>query len=365
MTINPPEAQQHALFQPISLGGIHLKHRVVMAPMTRLRADDETAVPAQSSITYYEQRATDGGLIITEGVVPSAEGKGWHHSPGIWSKDQIQTWKKIVDAVHAKGGKIVCQLFAAGRVADPTCTSVVYAPSDMNDPTPGAPKPPLKVMTVEDIKRSVSDFVQGAKNCMKAGFDGVELHSANGYLLDQFVQRNSNHRADEYGGSLANRLRFPLEVFTSVAAVIGSEKIGIRISPFSTFQGMRDPHDPLGLYMACIKAVLDALPGLAYIHAVMPRVSGATDQDPDKLGEQDDLDPIRQMCRERKVAFIVAGGFKREEALEFAEKNGDLVAFGRYFTSNPDLVARIKNNWPLVQYNRQLFYTQGTEGYTE
>ncbi|WVQ63450.1 uncharacterized protein L199_001603 [Kwoniella botswanensis] len=357
--------QQPALFQPIALGDIQLKHRIVMAPMTRLRADDETAVPSDAAVKYYQQRASDGGLIITEGTVSSSEGKGWHHSPGIWSKDQIEGWRKITDAVHEKGGKIICQLFAAGRVADPTCAPVVYAPSDLNDPTPGTPKPPLKVMTVDDIKRNIDQFVQGARNCIEAGFDGVEIHCANGYLLDQFIHSNSNQRTDDYGGSLPNRSRFPIEVIREVSTAITPGKVGVRISPFSTFQGMRDPHDPTGLFLSFITAVLDAADGLAYIHAVMPRANGADDQDPSKLVEKDDLEPIRQLVKNRNIPFIVAGGFNRADALEDAEKYGDLIAFGRFFTSNPDLPKRIKNDWPFIKYDRNSFYTQSIEGYTE
>ncbi|OCF78780.1 hypothetical protein I204_00724 [Kwoniella mangroviensis CBS 8886] len=338
--------QQPALFQPIALGDIQLKHRVVMAPMTRLRADDETAVPSDSTLKYYQQRASDDGLIITEGTVPLSEGKGWHHSPGIWSKDQIKGWRNITDAVHGKGGKVICQSFAAGRVADPTCAPVVYVPSDLNDPTPGTPKPPLKVMTVDDIKRNIHEFVQGARNCIEAGFDGVEIHCANGYLLDQFIHSNSNQRTDDYGGTLLNRFRFPIEVIREVFTAIGPGKVGVRISPFSTFQGMRDPHDPTGLFLSFITAVLDAADGLAYIHAVMPRANGADDQDPSKLVEKDDLEPIRQLD---------------------AEKYGDLIAFGRFFTllANPDLPKRIKNDWPFIKYDRNSFYTQSIEGYTE
>ncbi|WRT70943.1 uncharacterized protein IL334_007942 [Kwoniella shivajii] len=354
--------QSERLFEPIKIGDVTLKHRVVMAPMTRLRADNETAAPSAMSIAYYAQRASDGGLIISEGTVPSVEGRGWPNSPGIWSTEQIDAWKKITDAVHAKKGTIFCQLFAAGRVANPSIAPVIYAPSDINDPTPGAPTPPLKVMTREDITKSIADFTQGAKNAIAAGFDGVEIHCANGYLLDQFIQYNSNQRSDEYGGSLENRFRFPLQVISSISSAIGASKVGVRISPFATFQGMR-PSDPLAVFIPFTRAVLSSTPGLAYISGLMPRANGADDQA--NLVENDALDPIRDIVVVTGVTFFVAGGFTTQSAKGHAEKHNDLIAFGRYFTSNPDLPQRIRNDWPLVKYDRDTFYTPGKEGYLD
>ncbi|WVQ95430.1 hypothetical protein IAU59_002527 [Kwoniella sp. CBS 9459] len=352
------------LFSPIKLGDMELKHRVVMAPMTRLRGDPHTAVPSPLTANYYARRATDGGLIISEALTPSKEGKAWNGSTGIWSQEQIVAWKNVTDAVHAKGAKMIAQLCLAGRTAMPDATTTIWAPSNLHDPTPGAPRPELKVMDHNDIAQAIKDFTLGAENAMAAGFDAVEVHCANGYLLDQFIQSNSNQRTDEFGGPLANRFRFPIAVISSIASSIGAQKVGVRISPFATFQGMREP-DPLATFVPFVKAVLDAVPELGYFHGLMPRANGAGDQDANDLIQQDSLDPIRDVLVERGVPFIVAGGFVAENAKEQTAKYDDLIAFGRYFTSNPDLPARVRNGYPFEKYDRSTFYTPNAQGYND
>ncbi|OCF45603.1 hypothetical protein I317_00505 [Kwoniella heveanensis CBS 569] len=365
MTVSQTSSSATKLFAPIKLGDIQLKHRVVMAPMTRLRADFISAEPSDMMVDYYARRATDGGLIISEAISPSKDGKGWPCQPGLWSQEQVVGWKKITDAVHAKGAKMIAQICLAGRVAMSTATPTVYAPSNLHDPTPGAEKPELKVMDQDDIDQAIRDFTLGAENAIAAGFDGVEVHCANGYLLDQFINSTSNQRTDAYGGSLANRFRFPIAIITSIASSIGAQRVGVRISPFATYQGMREPGNPLDTFVPFVEAVLDAAPDLGYFHGLMPRANGADDQESKELVEKDSLDPIRDVLVKRGVPFIIAGGFVGENAKEHTEKYDDLIAFGRYFTSNPDLPARIRNNYPLQKYDRATFYTQTAPGYNE
>ncbi|WWC64944.1 uncharacterized protein I303_107558 [Kwoniella dejecticola CBS 10117] len=361
------------LFEPFTLGDIQLKHRVVMAPMTRLRAGQEDGIPSEWAAEYYSSRATEGGLIVTEASITAPSARVWPFQPGLWSEDQVAGWRKVTDAVHAKGGKIIAQIAAAGRVAVPGFSPIIYAPSNVHDPTPGAPQPELTVMTEEDIARNVIEHTEAAKNAIKAGFDGVEIHVANGYLLDQFVQSVSNHRTDAYGGSISNRIRFPLQIVRSVSAAIGPSKTGLRISPFGTFQGMREPSilneqgfeisGPVTTFSTFLEAVYQEVPDFGYIHAVEPRVSGAEDQSTDKINAKDTLQPFREVVEKHDGKLLVAGGYNAVSAREHAEKYDDLVVIGRYFTSNPDLIHRIKNDLPIVKYDRNTFYTQGKEGY--
>ncbi|WWC89858.1 uncharacterized protein L201_004786 [Kwoniella dendrophila CBS 6074] len=367
MTIQPTK-----LFEPIQVGSIDLKHRAVMAPLTRFRAQGKTGIPGEYALEYYKQRATDGGLIITEATFISEEARGYDNVPGIYSKEQIEGWKKITDAVHSKGGKMVAQLWHLGRVANPEAAKTIYAASDIPDPQSPYPKETkLHVMTEEDITRTVSEYVHAAKSAIEAGFDGVEIHGANGYLIDQFLQSVSNQRTDSYGGSLENRFRFPLQVLNGVSDAIGAEKVGIRISPFSKFQGMRE-EKPLETFLPWTKAIVENQPKLAYIHAVEGRTNGNTDIPEEERKKEDTLEEIRNLINEKtngQIKFIVAGGFASESTQlpkQHADQYpNDLIAFGRYFISNPDLPNRIKNDYPLKQYNRDTFYSSGPEGYTD
>ncbi|KAK8850748.1 hypothetical protein IAR55_004668 [Kwoniella newhampshirensis] len=368
MTIAP----QSKLFTPLAVGALELKHRVVMAPLTRMRAEKGTGVPQDISAEYYTQRASDGGLIVSEATFIHEEARGYEFVPGIYSPEQIAGWKKVTDGVHSKGGKIFCQLWALGRVADPSIAPVIYSagsiPDDGTDLNGNKlPPPTLHPMTEQDIDRFVQHYASAAKNAIEAGFDGVEIHGANGYLLDQFLQSNSNNRTDSYGGSLENRFRFPLRVLNAVCAAIGAPNVGIRMSPYSRFQGMREPK-PMDTFVPWAKTILTNQPRLAYIHATEGRASGAVDTPEELITEVDTLDPIRAVVQDlgKGTRFIVAGGFLPETAKDHAEKYGDdLVAFGRYFISNPDLPRRVQNGWPLKKYQRETFYTQTSEGYLD
>ncbi|TYJ56447.1 hypothetical protein B9479_002850 [Cryptococcus floricola] len=345
------------LFQPIKVGNDELKHRIVMAPLTRLRASLKTAIPSDWAIDYYTQRASEGGLVITEATFIAEELKGYDYVPGIYSPEQIAKWKKITDGVHSKGGKIALQLWVLGRVADPKVIPTVWSVGTKKDlsPSPHSAKPEDKVLTPakeEDLERFVGYYVQAAKNAVEAGFDYVEL------------QTNSNDRTDQYGGSLENRIRFPLRVINAVSNAVGPQRVGIRISPFSEFQGMR-MEKPLETFVPYVEALAKAQPDLAYVHSVEGRGLGTPE---DEWYVQDDLDPVRQavLAKSNGTKFFAAGGFSRDSAIEHAEKYpDDLVTFGRHFISNPDLVERIRNNWPFRKYERPTFYTQTAEGYID
>ncbi|WVQ86168.1 hypothetical protein IAT38_008336 [Cryptococcus sp. DSM 104549] len=358
MTIQPIK-----LFEPATAGALKLKHRVVLAPLTRMRGTQKTGVPSELAPQYYSQRASEGGLLISEGTIVAEEAKGYDFIPGIWSAEQVEAWKKVTAAVHAKGGLIFSQIWAIGRVGLPENVPKVFAPSAI--PAEGHTDN-LSVMTVEDIDRFVEHFKQAALNAVEAGFDGVEIHGANGYLLDEFIQSVSNQRNDDYGGSLENRFRFPLRVLKAVSSAIGASRVGIRISPFSRFQSMREA-DPLATFVPFVESVLKAEPELAYIHAVDGRTNGTDDLMPDQVPAADKLDDIRAVVDKlgKNTAFIIAGSFNPELSKKHAEKYDDLIAFGRYFISNPDLPLRIKNGWPLKTYHRPTFYTQTPEGYID
>ncbi|KAF5575811.1 NADPH2 dehydrogenase [Fusarium pseudocircinatum] len=311
-------AQTSKLFKPIQVGALDLQHRIVLAPLTRGRADS-AGVPAPYAADYYSQRATPGGLLITEGTFISHEASGRPFSPGIYSKEQIEGWKHVTDAVHAKGAFILCQLWALG---------------------------------------------QAALNAMEAGFDGIEIHGANGYLIDQFLQSISNDRTEQYGGSVENRIRFPLRVVNAVSDAIGPERVGVRMSPFTRFQGMREA-EPLSLFVPWAQAIVDAQLRIAYIHAIEPRADGSMDTPEHLRKVEDTLAPIREVATRAGVQFIVAGGYTPEKALQHTCETDDLVAFGRHFIPNPDLPARIKNRWPLTKYDRAVFYEVDHVGYTD
>ncbi|ODO00630.1 hypothetical protein L198_02951 [Cryptococcus wingfieldii CBS 7118] len=349
---------QSKLFAPITAGSLQLDHRIVLAPMTRFRAGKEDGVPSADHIKYYEQRASKGGLLISEGTFVSKEAGGYLSVPGLWTKEQIEGWKLVTAAVHAKGGKIAAQLWALGRVADPSNVDKVVAPSDV--PLAGGPQT-LHVLTEEDINRFVESFAEAARNAVEAGFDAVEAHFASGYVsLDVLIQSVSNKRTDSYA---ASTFKFPLRIIDALTTAIGPERVGFRISPFNTFQGMREAK-PLDTFVPFVNKALDAHPDLAFVHAVEPRVDGYDLKD--DVGE-DTLEPIRQIIKEKGkgTKLIVAGGFKPDSAIAHANATDDLVAIGRYFISNPDIVARIKNGHPLGEYNRDTFYSPGPEGYTE
>ncbi|KIA75421.1 hypothetical protein HK57_00097 [Aspergillus ustus] len=355
------------LFKPLRIGNIQVQHRIGMAPLTRLR-NSADRVPTPMMKEYYSQRASvPGTLIVTEGTIVSRSGAGgFPHGPGIWSDKQIAAWKTITDEVHRKGSFIYVQLFAFGRAADAELAQSegfdVVAPSAIpipHDEKPGAPTP--RAMTVAEIKQTVVDFEIAARNAMAAGFDGVEIHGANGYLLDQFLQDTSNQRNDEYGGSIANRSRLLHEVLHCVAATIGPDRVGLRLSPWSRFQGMR-MDDPIPQFQDIVDKA--SVLGLAYLHLVESRVFGASDC----VG---DVSETLDFAYERwNGPILVAGGYGPAEARrlvdeQYPEKDF-VVVFGRYFISNPDLVYRVKEGLELARYDRKSFYAHNTEvGYVD
>lgn len=355
--------EQYKLFSPAKVGAITLKNRIVMSPMTRCRAIGN--VPNELMAKYYGQRA-GAGLIITEGTSPSPNGLGYARIPGIFNKEQVGGWKKVTAAVHHNGGKIFVQLMHTGRISHPLNLpdgAQVLAPSAVKpagqmwtDAQQMQEFPVPKAMTTEDLLHTKTEFVRAAKNAMEAGFDGVELHGANGYLLEQFLSPVSNIRTDDYGGSVENRCRFVIEVVTEVAAAIGKEKTGIRLSPYGVASDM--PHYPeIDATYKYLAEELNKI-GIAYIHVVDHSALGAP---PVPLA-------IKQLIRNTfKNTFILAGGHDKEKAeAELQSGLCDLAAFGRPFINNPDLVERYENNKPLsADLHLDLFYTADEKGYTD
>ncbi|KAF1800306.1 hypothetical protein V8B55DRAFT_1546187 [Mucor lusitanicus] len=354
-----------ALFSPVKVGTNTLKHRVVLAPLTRFRATPE-AVPTDLQAKYYEQRASDGGLLVTEATFISRLAGSYPQAPGIYNKEQIEGWKKTTSAVHAKGGVIFLQLWHIGRVGskylNPNQEQVVSA-SDIPCPgktMQGTDHEVPRALTIDEIKSIVGEYAQAAKNAIEAGFDGVEIHGANGYLIDQFINNSSNNRTDIYGGSVENRGRFALEVVDAVVAAVGEERTAIRFSPGGAFQGMAsDNVEETWGYL--VSELQKNHPGLAYLHLIESRANFFL---PDQKNTVDTLESYRKIW---KGPFITAGGFSTslEFGNEIAEKTGDLVAYGRAFIANPDLPERLRNGWELNPYNRDTFYSHDAEGYTD
>ncbi|KAI2612722.1 FMN-linked oxidoreductase [Hypoxylon fragiforme] len=355
-------AQTSRLFQPLKVGNATLGHRVVMAPLTRFRSDDNHVVlPFVKE--YYGQRASvPGTLLISEATLISKRAGGYSNVPGIWSKEQITAWKEVTDTVHAKGSYIYLQLWALGRVAHP---EVVKADGYELRGASAIPYEEDKVvpreLTVEEIQDIIADYAQGARNAIEAGFDGVELHGANGYLIDQFIQDVSNKRQDQYGGSIENRARFALEATSAVVAAIGADKVAIRLSPRSDFQGML-MDDPVPQFTYVIQELKKLK--LAYLHVIKAYIDESADVESTEkitfaVDAWDNVSPV-----------FVAGGFKAESAKSLVDerfKDKDVaVVFGRYFISTPDLPFVIQKGLPLQKYNRDTFYTVGTkEGYLD
>ncbi|KAI0642308.1 NADH:flavin oxidoreductase/NADH oxidase [Trametes meyenii] len=351
-----------ALFQPIQVGDIQLGHRVAFAPCTRLRADKDH-VHTDIGVEYYEQRASvPGTLLITEAAFISPQASGVPHAPGIWSDAQIAAWKKITSAVHAKGSFIFLQLWAIGRAARPALLHQEYPdyPYVSASPIPlsSHPEDIPKELTKDEIKDYAKWFATGAANAVhKAGFDGIEIHGANGYLVDQFLQDVSNKRTDEYGGSIENRARFAIEVVEAIVAAIGQSKTAIRLSPWSTYQDMR-MDDPKPQFTYLVEQFKQKFPGLAYLHVVFSRA-------PDNKGPENPEDEgfIHKLWAPRPV--ISGGGHNRESGLELAEETGQIIAYGRAFIANPDLPFRLRENIPLNEPDYDTFYGPPTEkGYT-
>ncbi|XP_009117631.2 putative 12-oxophytodienoate reductase-like protein 2A isoform X1 [Brassica rapa] len=361
------ESKSIPLLTSYKMGPFNLSHsnrrlriRVVVAPMTRQRAYGYIAQP-QAKL-YYTQRTTPGGFLISESCAVSHTTKGYPDIPGIWTREQVEAWKPIVDAVHAKGGIFFCQIWHGGRVFNqdqPNGEAPVSStdkPLTCNNIYGGQFTPPRRLRT-EEIPAIVNDFRVAARNAMEAGFDGVEVHGAHGYLIDQFLKDKVNDRSDQYGGSLENRCRFAVEVVKAVVKEIGSDRVGIRLSPFADYMESGDSNpEALGLYM--VQEMNKH--GILYCHMVEPRM---------KLLEEmsectESLTPMRKAF---KGTFIVAGGYSREDGNKVVEEGGaDLVGYGRTFLANPDLPRRFELDAPLNKYDRSTFYTSDpVVGYTD
>ncbi|EIW77973.1 NADH:flavin oxidoreductase/NADH oxidase [Coniophora puteana RWD-64-598 SS2] len=356
-----------SLFTPIRVGELDLKHRIVLAPLTRFRGYDDH-VPGPQTATYYSQRgSTPGTLLITEATFIASKAGGYPNVPGIYTDAQIKGWREVTDAVHMKGSYIFCQLWALGRAADPEFVvskgneHVGASAIPLQEHLDAGHNKPPRALTIPEIKEYVQLYATTAQNAIEAGFDGVEIHGANGYLIDQFLQDVSNDRTDEYGGSIENRTRFALEVVDAVVTAVGASKVGIRMSPWSEFQDMRmaDPITTFSYYVNKIKER-----NLCYIHAVEPRIKGSETAIKETGIESNDF--LREIWVDRP--FIAAGGFTRPKAFETAEQKGGLVAFGRLFIANPDLPRRLKEDIQLTAPIRAKFYLVGNhtpEGYTD
>jgi N-ethylmaleimide reductase len=351
-----------ALFKPLRIGDIELKNRIVMAPLTRNRATRGSDAPNELNVEYYRQRA-GAGLIVTEGTQVSQQGQGYVWTPGIYSEAQTTGWKAITDAVHAEGGKIIAQLWHVGRVshvslqpdnAAPVSPSPIQAKTKTYIESGFAEVSTPRELSLDEIPAIISEFVAAAENAKAAGFDGVELHGAHGYLIDQFLRDDSNKRTDRYGGSIENRVRFAIEVVEAVSNVFGKGRVGIRISPVSPANDARDSN-PQALFEHLVARLNDT--GIAFIHVV----EGATRDDRNYLPF--DYGALRKGF---KGAYIGNNLYTRELAIEAVETDAaDAIAFGRLFIANPDLVERLKRDAPLNQPVVETFYGGDAKGYTD
>jgi N-ethylmaleimide reductase len=355
------------LFTPVKVGPYELAHRVVLAPLTRMRAE-EGARPGRLMAGYYAQRTSAGALLIGEATIAAADGNGYLGAPGLYDDSQIAGWREVTDAVHAKGGRIFLQLYHAGRQSNAELQPDGRRPVGPSEVPHGGvtypragwtPNTPNRALAIGEIAALVERFRTAAERGVKAGFDGVELHGANGYLFDQFLQDGSNKRTDAYGGSFENRARLLMEATRAVISVWGSDRVAVRLGPSGSWGDMSDS-DPVGLftYVAAQLAKLD----LAYLHLIEPRIAGSIED------ESRDPNPVaaRTIRKHYPGTIIAAGGFKGESAQAIlADGDADLVAFGRDFIANPDLPERLRRNLPLNAYDRPTFFGGTQAGYTD
>ena len=352
----------NTLFTPATLGKLQLKNRVVMSPMTRSRATGN--VPNELMKKYYADRA-NAGLIITEGTSPSANGLGYARIPGMFSDEQVKGWKQVTDAVHAKGGKIFIQLMHTGRVSHPAnlasnarihAPSALAAPGEMwTDSNGMQPHPVPAEMSEADIALTIAEYANASKRAIEAGFDGVELHGANGYMIEQFLNTATNQRTDKWGGSVENRIRFAVEVAKATVTAIGADRVGMRISPYGVFNGTATDPKTDALYLRLVEELNNL--GLAYIHVV----------DHSSMGAPEVSAELKAKIRANfKGKYILSGGYDAARAnADLDAQKGDLVAFGRPFISNPDLVQKLQNGTALTAPDPGSFYTPGEKGYTD
>jgi len=353
------------LFTPTQVGPYVLQHRIVMAPLTRMRSEPGD-LPSDLMVEYYRQRATEGGLIVSEATPISRQGYGYAGAPGIYKDDQIAGWRRVTDAVHGKGGSIFLQLWHVGRQshtdlqpngAAPVAPSAIQAEGYAYSKNGEVPFSMPRALDRDEIPAIVEEFRQGAERALLAGFDGIEIHGANGYLPDQFLQDGTNKRTDDYGGALENRARFMLEVTEAAVSVWGGRRVGVRLSPSGTYGDMSDsnPQRTFGYVAEQLNRF-----GLAYLHVIEPRIKGI------ELIRDEAPVAAKHLRKLFKGALIAAGGFTRESAEGIlAVGDADLVAFGRYFISNPDLPNRFRVGAPLNAYDRDSFYGGDHRGYTD
>ena len=360
------------LFSPLKVGPYQLRHRVAMAPLTRMRAQRPSLAPRPLNAEYYAQRATEGGLIIAEASPVTTTGFGNPGVPGIYTEQQVEGWRKVVDAVHAKGAVIFLQLWHVGRVSHssfqpggalPVAPSSVAIPEEFKAMTADGKIVPYetpRALETGEVSGVVAAFKQAARNAMAAGFDGVEIHGANGYLIEQFLQSRSNLRTDRYGGSIENRVRLLMEVTQAAIEVWGANRVGVRLSPYGIANGSGE-QDPMPLYSHAINS-LNPL-GLAYLHFIEPRSSGAGRAEVNWQNVPSAMVLYRPLW---KGVLISAGGFTGATAeAAIAQGHADAIAFGRIFISNPDLPRRLQHGYKLTPYNRATFYGGEEAGYTD
>ena len=353
------------LFDPFAIGKTQLKNRMVLAPMTRSRSDNDLHAATALTAEYYAQRAT-AGLIISEGTVISPEAVGVVNVPGIYSQEQIEGWKMTTSAVHEKGGKIFAQLWHTGAYSHPDLHhgEAPLAPSSYNPnlqiftPTGFKNSEMSRAMTLGNIKQTVSDFKQAALNAIEAGFDGVELHGANGYLLQQFFSKNTNQRQDEYGGSIENRARILFDILDALKVVVDSDRVGLRLNPsLNGIMGILIDDETIGLYEYIVGRLNDY--GLAYLHLIEPFT--------DVTGNPQVIQEVAKHFRKiYNGTIIINRAFNKETATKVLnDGDADLVSFGVPFIANPDLVERYKIDAPLNTPDPATFYTPGEKGYTD
>ena len=349
------------LFDPLRVGGLELPNRIVMAPLTRARSCCD-AVPTAIMATYYAQRAS-AGLIISEATGISREGLGWPDAPGLWSDAQVEGWKPVTGAVHEGGGRIVAQLWHMGRLVHPSLgggqpvsASATLAPDHAHTYQGKKPYTLAREATRDDIQRIIAHYASAARNAVAAGFDGVQLHGANGYLIDQFLRDGANFRADEYGGPIDNRLRFVTEVIEAVGAEIGIDKVGIRFSPNILSQGVEDSNPP-ALFTALAKRLEDLrVPWIELREAHRPTSAGSVPTAP--------VSPAMRPLYSGAI-FLNSDYDGPSARVRMAEGIADGIAFGRPFISNPDLVHRIAVGAPLIPADERTYYSGGATGYTD
>lgn len=356
----------HTLYSPYPLGSLTLSNRCVMAPLTRNRANANRE-PVDMNVTYYEQRAS-AGLIIAEATQICPEGQGYISTPGIYSEGQIQGWKKITDAVHKKNGKICLQLWHVGRISHsellpnhmpPQAPSAIRAKAKTFISSGLADVSEPEALKIDEIKSLVKQYAKATLNAQKAGFDMIEVHAANGYLIDQFLRDKTNHRDDEYGGSIENRARFLLEIIDEIIKVYPANLMGCRISPASTFNDI-DDSDPQSLYSYVVSEL--GKRKLAYLHIIEGETGGKRDANP-----KVNFAELKKLFKAHGGLNIMANnGYNKTMAENAIEKNeADLIAFGVPFLANPDLVMRLENNLPLNKPDQKTFYGGTEKGYTD